>query len=101
MVGIDSSPSMLAAARPHASPNVRFEHGDIAGWTAPGDHDLVLSNAALHWVPDHPRVLARWVAALGTGRAARGAGPGQPRPPVASVERRGRPHRAVPVGDGR
>jgi trans-aconitate 2-methyltransferase len=25
----------------------------------------VFSNAALHWVPDHPAVLARWVAALG------------------------------------
>src|SRR3954454_16171773 len=46
MVGIDSSPSMLAAAQPHASSTVRFQHGDIAGWTAPGDHDLVLSNAA-------------------------------------------------------
>lgn len=67
MVGVDSSPSMLAAAPPHASPTVRFEQGDIAGWTAPGDHDLVLSNAALHWVPDHARVLARWVAALAPG----------------------------------
>lgn len=67
MVGIDSSPSMLAEAQAHTSAHVRFEHGDIAGWTAPGDHDLVLSNAALHWVPDHPRVLAQWVAALAAG----------------------------------
>jgi trans-aconitate 2-methyltransferase len=64
MVGIDNSPSMLTATQPHTSTTVRFEHGDIGGWTAPGDHDLVLSNAALHWVPDHPAVLARWVAAL-------------------------------------
>jgi trans-aconitate 2-methyltransferase len=67
MVGIDSSPSMLAAAGRHASANVRFAHGDIAGWSAPGDHDLVLSNAALHWVPDHRRVLTQWVAALAPG----------------------------------
>jgi len=67
MVGLDSSASMLAAARQHESSNVRFEHGDIAGWTAPADHDLVVSNAALHWVPDHPRVLAQWVAALAPG----------------------------------
>lgn len=67
MVGVDSSPNMLAAARSHASPHVRFELGDIAGWTAPGDRDLVLSNAALHWVPDHPGVLARWIAALTPG----------------------------------
>jgi trans-aconitate 2-methyltransferase len=67
MVGVDSSPSMLAAAAVHANAGVRFQHGDIAGWTAPGDHDIVLSNAALHWVPDHPTVLARWVAALAPG----------------------------------
>jgi trans-aconitate 2-methyltransferase len=67
MVGVDNSPSMLAAARSHTSTTVRFEHGDIGGWTAPGDHDLVLSNAALHWVPDHPAVLARWVAGLAPG----------------------------------
>lgn len=67
MVGVDSSPNMLAEAQSHASPNVRFERGDIAGWTASGDHDLVLSNAALQWVPDHPTVLARWVGALAPG----------------------------------
>ena len=67
MLGVDSSASMLAVAQARPSANVRFEHGDIAGWTAPGDHDLVLSNAALHWVPDHPRVLSEWVAALAPG----------------------------------
>jgi trans-aconitate 2-methyltransferase len=67
MVGIDNSPTMLGAARAQTSPAVRFEHGDIAAWTAPGDHDLVLSNAALHWAPDHPAVLSRWIAALAPG----------------------------------
>jgi trans-aconitate 2-methyltransferase len=67
MLGIDNSPSMLAAARVRATPAVRFERGDIAAWTAAGDHDLVLSNAALQWVPDHPAVLARWTDALASG----------------------------------
>lgn len=67
MVGLDTSASMLAAARAHTTASVRFEEGDIAGWNAPGDHDLVLSNAALHWVPDHAGVLAQWVAALAPG----------------------------------
>ncbi|HZB40978.1 MAG TPA: methyltransferase domain-containing protein [Ilumatobacter sp.] len=66
-VGVDSSPSMLAAAQGHAGTNMRFEHGEIAGWTASGDHDLVLSNAALQWVADHPATLARWAAALAPG----------------------------------
>lgn len=66
-VGIDNSASMLAAAAAHARPGLRFEHGDIATWTADGAFDLVLANAALQWVPDHPAVLARWAAALAPG----------------------------------
>lgn len=64
MVGVDNSASMLGEARQYESSTVRFEHGDIGGWTGSQDHDLVFSNAALHWVPDHPAVLERWVAAL-------------------------------------
>ena len=64
-LGIDSSAAMLA--RSPAAPGLAFEPGDIAAWTAPPSVDAVLSNAALHWVPDHGDVLARWVAALRPG----------------------------------
>ncbi len=67
IVGIDSSPAMLAAAGQHAHPNVTFERGDLAAWTSAGDHDLVLANASLQWVGDHPAVLRRWTAALRPG----------------------------------
>jgi trans-aconitate 2-methyltransferase len=67
MTGVDNSPSMLAAAAAFASPSVRFEHGEIGSWSGSGEYDLVFSNAALHWVPDHAAVLARWTAALGAG----------------------------------
>lgn len=67
MVGIDSSPSMLSSAAPLTRPGLRFEHGDIATWTSPGDHDLVLANASLQWVADHRAVLAHWVAGLAPG----------------------------------
>jgi trans-aconitate 2-methyltransferase len=67
MVGIDSSPAMLAEAAAHAGPGVRFEAGDIARWTARGDLDLVFSNAALQWVPDHVAIVTRWWAALRPG----------------------------------
>lgn len=66
-VGIDSSTAMLRAAVAHASGRLRFEHGDLAGWTSGGDHDLVIANASLHWVPRHHEVLARWRAALAPG----------------------------------
>jgi trans-aconitate 2-methyltransferase len=64
-VGIDSSPAMLAAAP--AGDGLAFQLGDIGAWTAPASYDLVLSNAALHWVPDHRAVLGRWRAALRPG----------------------------------
>lgn len=67
MQGIDNSASMLAEAAQHSAGNVAFVHGDIGEWTSDGDHDLVLANASLHWVPDHARVLRRWTAALRPG----------------------------------
>ncbi|MEN9645709.1 MAG: hypothetical protein RL238_2378 [Actinomycetota bacterium] len=67
VVGVDSSPAMLAAAAPHARAGLCFEAGDIAEWTAPPVHDVVLANASLQWVADHPAVLRRWTAALAPG----------------------------------
>jgi trans-aconitate 2-methyltransferase len=67
MVGIDSSPAMLARAAAHARTGLRFEPGDLAAWSGAGDVDLVLANASLQWVPDHPAVLARWTAGLAPG----------------------------------
>jgi len=64
-VGIDSSPTMLAAAP--AGGGLSFELGDIGAWAVPASYDVVLSNAALHWVPDHRAVLGRWRAALRSG----------------------------------
>jgi trans-aconitate 2-methyltransferase len=63
-VGIDNSPAMLERAAEHAGPGVRFEAGDIGSWSSSGAFDVVFSNAALHWVGDHPGVLGRWAAAL-------------------------------------
>src|SRR5439155_21652773 len=67
-LGIDTSASMLAKA-PRAE-GLRFEQGDVAEF-APGPRfDLVFSNAALHWVPDHPALLRRLTGALPPGRQA-------------------------------
>lgn len=64
MTGIDNSPAMLEVAATHGRVEVEFRYGDISRWTSNGDHDLVVANAALQWVPDHRAVLERWVAAL-------------------------------------
>lgn len=68
-VGIDSSAAMLDRASQLSAANMdlTFVSGDIARFgTSPtdGSWDVVLSNAALQWVPDHTSVLARWRSAL-------------------------------------
>jgi len=66
-VGLDSSAAMLEKARPLEGDGLRFELGDIAAFAADAGYDVVLSNAALHWIPDHPALLARLRAALRPG----------------------------------
>lgn len=67
MMGIDNSAKMLADTAAIGDPNISFELGEIATWTAAPRFDLVLANASLQWVPDHALVLRRWVAALAPG----------------------------------
>jgi trans-aconitate 2-methyltransferase len=64
--GIDSSPEMIAAADELNAP-VDFAVGDIRAWTPSPGVDVVVSNAALQWVPGHEELLTRWVAALAPG----------------------------------
>jgi trans-aconitate 2-methyltransferase len=66
-LGIDSSEAMLAKARERAGEGVRFERGDIGRFAPAEPFDLVFSNAALHWVPDHPALLARLTRAVAPG----------------------------------
>src|SRR5271166_2616843 len=65
--GLDSSDAMLSKARPLAGNGLMFETGDISRFDAEGSFDVIFSNAALHWVPDHPRLLARMAAGLRPG----------------------------------
>jgi trans-aconitate 2-methyltransferase len=68
VTGVDSSPEMLAAAAAHAvAGRVAFVAGDVRTWTADRPVDVLVSNAALHWVPEHPRLLGRWAAQLAPG----------------------------------
>ncbi|WP_436527750.1 methyltransferase domain-containing protein [Actinoplanes sp. HUAS TT8] len=62
VTGIDSSPEMIAKAG-----DGDFRVGDIAGWHPDPDTDVIVTNAALQWVPGHQDMLVRWVAALPAG----------------------------------
>jgi len=63
-LGLDSSGSMLAKARP--APGLRFERGDIASFEG-GPFELVFSNAALQWLPDHRALIPRVAALVAPG----------------------------------
>ncbi len=65
VLGLDSSPEMLRAAESGpACPRLRFELGDLATWQCEQPVDLLVSNAALQWVPDHDRLLTRLTGML-------------------------------------
>jgi trans-aconitate 2-methyltransferase len=77
-LGLDNSAAMLERSAQHAVPadgdaaGLHFELGDVAQFAAmaaaaPGAevrYDLVFSNAALHWLPDHASLLAQLTAAV-------------------------------------
>jgi trans-aconitate 2-methyltransferase len=66
VTGVDSSPEMLAQARAD-HPTWRWIEADIAAWSPDGAHDLIFSNAALQWVPDHARLFPALFDALPPG----------------------------------
>ena len=61
ITGIDSSPDMVAAAKARG---ITVEAADLRTWTPSADTDVVISNAALQWVPDHADLLRAWAKAL-------------------------------------
>lgn len=83
VLGVDSSAEMLAAAAEHAEPGrVEFMRGDVRSWEPDRPVDVVVTNAVLHWVPGHDRLLARWAAALAPGGALALQVPGNFRAPT-------------------
>ena len=61
--GLDSSVDMLARAQALGA-DVDWRLGDITDWSPGRPADLILANASLHWLPDHPALLGRLARAL-------------------------------------
>jgi trans-aconitate 2-methyltransferase len=60
VVGVDSSPEMLEKSRPLAIPGrLDFGRAEIADWRPDRPVDLIVSNATLHWLPDHEALFTR------------------------------------------
>ena len=61
---LDSSPEMVAAA---CERGIDAHVGELESWSPKPDTDVVVSNAALQWVPTHAELLVRWAGELASG----------------------------------
>ena len=68
VVGIDSSPAMLAKAR-STCPSANFIHADISAWFPTTPVDLIFSNAALQWLDHHAQLIPKLFANVTAGGA--------------------------------
>jgi trans-aconitate 2-methyltransferase len=66
IVGIDDSAEMLTRAA-KGLPAVRWVQQSLATWRAEAPADLIYTNAALHWLPDHARLFPHLVSQLAPG----------------------------------
>jgi trans-aconitate methyltransferase len=57
VLGIDASNGMIETARKLETANLKFMVQDINSLDFNGEFDVVFSNATLHWVKDHKRLL--------------------------------------------
>ena len=68
VIGVDSSSDMIAAARERERPGrLEFRQADLTEWQPGPSFDIVLLNAVLQWIPDHPALLPRLAALLAPG----------------------------------
>lgn len=69
VVGVDSSPEMIAEARAVSGdrPGLSFVLADIRDWQPDRPADVMVANAVLQWVPGHLDLVRRWPGLLADG----------------------------------
>lgn len=67
VIGIDASKGMIDTAKPKEKANLRFILMDIDEIAFEDEFDVIYSNATLHWVKDHYRLLRNVLKALRDG----------------------------------
>jgi trans-aconitate 2-methyltransferase len=74
VLGVDSSAEMIAAAHEvlaglpdERRGRLRFEQADAANWEPDRPVDVLVSNAMLQWLPEHEKLVPRWVSQLAPG----------------------------------
>jgi trans-aconitate 2-methyltransferase len=66
IIGLDNSPEMIAAAS-ESFPEEKWVLGDAATWSDGTRFDIVFSNAALQWLPDHAGLFPHLFAQVASG----------------------------------
>lgn len=66
VTGVDDSATMLAKAATEL-PALRWVQRSLADWRADAAADLIYSNAALHWLPDHAALFPALLDQLAPG----------------------------------
>jgi trans-aconitate 2-methyltransferase len=66
VIGVDDSAAMLAQAA-KTLPQVQWVRHSLADWQADAPADVIYSNAALHWLPNHQQLFPALVEALSPG----------------------------------
>jgi trans-aconitate 2-methyltransferase len=64
--GLESSSEMLARARA-SQVRATWIDGEVETWSPPHRYDVIFSNAALHWIPNHRTLLPKLMAHLNAG----------------------------------
>jgi trans-aconitate 2-methyltransferase len=88
--GVDSSAEMIDEAQQLANDRLSFEIADLREWTTAtpsGTVDVIVSNAALHWIPEHLELLPALVDRLRPGGWLAIQVPGNADAPVHSILR--------------
>ncbi len=70
VLGVDSSPEMIEAARAETGAQagrLTFQLADLRAWQPDQPIDVITCNAVLQWIPGHQELLASWVRWLAPG----------------------------------
>jgi trans-aconitate 2-methyltransferase len=64
VIGVDNSPEMLEKAKALSNQNLEFQLADLTNWQPRERQHVIVSNAALQWVPNHETLIPRLASLL-------------------------------------
>ena len=94
VVGVEGSAEMVGR-RKESGARVEWLHQDLGSWQPARKYDVIYSNAALHWLPDHDRLFPLVDGKRRTRRYSCGADAAQFRSAFAFADRGNRIERPV------